>query len=101
MAVRMLRSRLPVLSGRTVRVQKVADPHLLTTEHKKWREVVLQRAKYQCQRCGARDVVLYADHIVERLDGGDLLDPNNGQALCPSCHTTKTYEEKRKRLGLQ
>ena len=47
----------------------------------------------------ALDNLLYADHIKERRDGGDLLDPENGQALCAAHHTRKTASERMRRLS--
>lgn len=83
---------------------KQADPELKTTAHEKWRKLVLDRARWRCQGpgCGAQGgrggVRLFADHIVERQDGGALLDPENGQALCGSCHTKKTAAARARRV---
>jgi hypothetical protein len=44
-------------------------------------------------------VRLYADHIIERRDCGDPLDPKNGQALCPPHHQKKTAAERAKRMA--
>ena len=108
-------SRIPVLSslvpkgdGRTVKPEsKCADPFYHSSEHKQFRDAVLQRAGYRCewiengQRCAkaAPQHRLYADHIKERRDGGNLTDPNNGMCLCGSHHTIKTQRERAKRLG--
>ena len=35
---------------------------------------------------------MFADHIVERKDGGADLDPRNGQCLCGRHHTMKTAQ---------
>lgn len=92
-------SRLQVSDTKLLkRAPKRADPVLLTTEHKAWRAEVLRRAGYQCQwldrgcRCQKRapDHRLFADHVVERADGGAAFDPANGQALCGEHHTLKT-----------
>ncbi len=32
---------------------------------------------------------MIADHVIERGDGGALLDPDNGQCLCTSHNTLK------------
>jgi 5-methylcytosine-specific restriction enzyme A len=74
------------------------DPELNTANYKYWRAEVLRRAGYRCEavdnglRCprAAPRARLYADHIVERRDGGALFDPANGQALCGSHHVAKT-----------
>jgi hypothetical protein len=86
---------------------KTVDPFYLSTEHKEWRERVINnaggRANERCQGrlpngmiCG-KGGLLYADHIEELQDilarGGDpTSDP--GQALCPSCHSLKTARER-------
>lgn len=82
---------------------KAADAELLTPEHKAWRLAVCRRAGWRCQwvengkRCeasAANDNRMFADHIVERSDGGALYDVNNGQCLCGSHHTRKTLQER-------
>ena len=82
---------------------KAADPHYHTPEHRAWRAEVLRRAGYCCQHPSCVETIytatLYADHIVELQDGGDQLDPENGQALCGSHHTGKTMAERTKRMG--
>jgi 5-methylcytosine-specific restriction protein A len=70
---------------------KRADPHYLSAEHQAWRAGVMKRAGGRCQQCGRSGCRLFADHIVELRDGGAGLDPANGQALCGSCHSAKTY----------
>ncbi|MBA9066986.1 hypothetical protein FHR71_000716 [Methylobacterium sp. RAS18] len=101
-----LAPRLGTLDTRTARpALKTADPELLTPEHKAWRQEVLKRAGWKCQAPGCAvhgrrgGVRLYADHIIERLDGGDPLDPKNGQALGPSHHQKKTAAERARRMG--
>lgn len=66
-----------------------------TSEHKQWRLEVLQRNRFRCQLrlSGCAGVAAEADHIVPVSRGGALYDPNNGQAVCPSCHEQKTREE--------
>ncbi|WP_232629142.1 HNH endonuclease signature motif containing protein [Methylobacterium sp. Leaf118] len=102
-----LAPRLCALDTRTSRPPpKQADPELLTAEHKAWRLEVLKRAHWRCQwpGCGAQGgrggVRLYADHIVERRDGGAALDPANGQALCSRHHSLKTARARAERMGL-
>ncbi|MHC2016331.1 HNH endonuclease signature motif containing protein [Methylobacterium sp. CM6247] len=101
-----LKPRLGTLDTRTaIPTPKVADAELLTPEHAAWRQEVLKRAGWKCQwpGCAAHGrrggVRLYADHIVERRDGGDPLDPRNGQALCPPHHGRKTAAERARRMG--
>jgi len=83
---------------------KETDPHYHTPEHRKWRAAVIARAQGVCQgpnhdprrpRTGVR---LFADHIREIRDGGNLLDPDNGMALCGSCHTAKTIQARAARM---
>lgn len=77
---------------------KVADPELLTDAHRQWRKLVCSRAGWRCEwiengrRCEqsrAHGDRMVADHIVERADGGDPLDPANGQCLCVRHNTLK------------
>lgn len=85
--------------------RKETDPELLTVEHLRWREAVLRRAGYRCEavtdgvRCPKRapEHRMFADHIVERKDGGALLDPMNGQCLCGAHHTAKTIASRNER----
>ena len=85
---------------------KRADSDLLTPEHRAWRLAVMQRAGWQCQaieggvRCGKRSPEhrLFADHVVERKDGGAATDPANGQALCGAHHQAKTMAARADRM---
>jgi hypothetical protein len=78
---------------------KEVDPHYLTPEHQAWRQEVLRRAGFKCEDCGRSGCRLFADHIKERKDGGELFDPENGRCRCGSCHTIKTNAERAKRMG--
>jgi 5-methylcytosine-specific restriction enzyme A len=90
--------RLARLAYRTIPFEpKRADDHYRSPEHIEWSKVVLRRAGYACEKCGRDDGRLFADHIREIKDGGLLYDPANGQALCGSCHTIKTMQERAKR----
>jgi 5-methylcytosine-specific restriction enzyme A len=101
---------LPILDSRTCKPPpKVADAELQTSAHRAWRRVVLVKAGFRCEaiegdgtRCQAhapRDR-LFADHIIERSDGGAALDPDNGQCLCGKHHTAKTIDARARRHGL-
>lgn len=87
-------------------IAKRADPELQTKEHIAWRTAVLERAGYRCQairpsgkRCGiGAPSRLFADHIVERKDGGAALDPRNGQCLCGMHHSLKTAAVRAERM---
>ncbi len=93
-----LRGRISTLDTRAAKPPpKEPEPHYLTKEHRQWRAEVLRRAGYACEKCGARGVKLYADHIVELKDGGDPL--GHGQALCAACHTKKTIARRADRLS--
>jgi len=78
---------------------KRADVELLTSEHREWRRIVLDRAGHGCEDCGRSDCTLYADHIIERQDGGALYDPANGRCRCASCHVIKTHRERAARMA--
>lgn len=86
---------------------KKTDPELSTQEHRAWRKGVYERAGYRCEwsegglRCtkAAPAYRLFADHIVERKDGGAPLDPTNGQALCYEHHTRKTHRARAERMA--
>ncbi len=97
--LRALGPRIGMADTRRVRPPpKRADAELLTEHYRAWRALVLRRAGYRCEwieaggRCAkaAPQHRLFADHILERKDGGALLDPTNGQALCGQHHTLKT-----------
>ena len=67
----------------------------------RWRALSEQvRNGGECAVCGVKPPqvpVLYADHIVELIDGGAPFDPANVQALCPKHHGIKTKAEASRR----
>jgi len=86
---------------------KQKDPVYNTPEFRAWRAVVVQRAGGRCEavdafglRCTKAEPEhrMYADHRIELRDGGALLDINNGQCLCASCHEHKTYAARAQRM---
>lgn len=99
MALRTSRPRVAAHDTRTARPRpKQADVELLTPEHRSWRLDVCRRAGWRCEwieageRCRAshaRGDRMIADHVVERGDGGALLDVDNGQCLCTQHNTLK------------
>lgn len=105
--IKQIGSRIQIVDTRRVKLPaKVADRELLSPEHRAWRQAVLERAGYQCEavdngrRCQVRAPSrLFADHVVERRDGGARLDVGNGQCLCGSHHTRKTVAARTSRLG--
>lgn len=63
-----------------------------TRTNKAWRKAVLQRDDYTCRKCGRP--ATEADHIINRAAAPALeLDIDNGQALCKTCHQSKTATE--------
>lgn len=65
-----------------------------TPEYKEWRTSVFTRDDYTCKVCKVRGGKLEADHVIPYMkDKAALLDVNNGQTLCKSCHRIKSTEE--------
>lgn len=100
-----LAPRVATLDTRTAQPgPKEADPHYSTPEHRQWRAIVIARAGGRCEgivnghRCGRAERRMFADHIVERKDGGAEFDPANGQCLCGSCHSRKTAAARAQRM---
>ncbi|TWD58106.1 HNH endonuclease [Agrobacterium vitis] len=104
--IKTLSSSLRMVDTRSVKPPpKQADKELASPEYRAWAAEVKRRAGYQCEwvEAGKRCHVgaparLFADHIVERRDGGALLDINNGQCLCGSHHTRKTAAARADRM---
>jgi hypothetical protein len=78
--------------------------------HMALREYVIHRDGHRCRLCGrgvhsTPPVLLVADHIVSRRNGGSH-HPDNLRALCQSCNSSKSGSEdvgrplKVKRLGI-
>jgi 5-methylcytosine-specific restriction endonuclease McrA len=106
--IKMLGNRVATADIRTAQQpKKRADPELRGSEYNRWRTIVLDRAGHRCEwveggeRCTKAEPAhtLFADHIVERQDGGALHDPANGQALCGSHHSRKTAIERARRMA--
>lgn len=107
MKISTARPRLATVDVRPVKPPpKTADPHYLTPEHKAWRDEVMERAGYRCEfvdynghRCrkAAPAHRLFANHKVERADGGADLDPNNGECLCGQHHSLVTARNRARR----
>jgi hypothetical protein len=106
--IKTLAPAVRTIDTRTVKVApKMADAELQTAAHRDWRRQVLRNAGYRCEavengvRCtkAAPQHRMFADHIVERRDGGAPLDPRNGQCLCGSHHTSKTVAARARRLS--
>lgn len=109
MALKTRPPRLAPHDTRTTRpLPKQADAELLTPEHRAWRLAVCRRAGWRCEwveqgrRCEAsatRGDKMYADHVVERADGGARYDTDNGMCVCSPHHVKKTYAERAKRIN--
>lgn len=106
--VRMQKPLLRTAEFRTVKPPpKVADAELQTAAHRQWAAQVLRIAGRRCEaldkggRCQNKwpEHRMYADHKVERRDGGAALDIRNGQCLCPKHHTAKTIRERTARMA--
>ena len=107
--VKTLAPLVKAIDTRTVAVKpKQVDAHYLSPEHKAWRKAVIDRAGARCEAIGedgkrcrkaAPGHRMFADHIVEKRDGGDLLDPANGQCLCGSHHSFKTARARAQRMA--
>lgn len=103
-----LGNRLPAAEHRTsLPMPKETDPHYGSAEHKAWRLTVCRRAGWRCEwvengvRCDRRapEHRMHADHIDEIKDGGDPLDPLNGQCLCTQHNTSKGLTARRERIA--
>lgn len=98
-----LPSKLKVLGPKVRSPAKQTDPHYGSQAHKDWVKEVFKRSGGRCQWPGctrsASESRMFADHIVERKDGGADLDPQNGWLLCGTHHTSKTAAERKKRLA--
>lgn len=99
MGIRTARTHLRTVDTRRLKPPaKVADSIYSTPEFKQWRAIVMERAGSRCEamvdgrRClkAAPRHRMFADHKVEIRDGGAPFDPDNGQCLCGSHHSTKT-----------
>lgn len=67
-------------------------PRTSTAAWRRLRTQALARDGHACRGCGAHDVRLEIDHIVNGKTGGtDHLD--NLQSLCIPCHKAKTARE--------
>jgi hypothetical protein len=59
--------------------------HYTRYELRIWSKEVLTRANYVCYYCGGQ--ALHAHHIIPKiLDAFSALDPDNGVAVCVTCH---------------
>lgn len=106
--MRSLGSRLAAVDIRTAKpAAKEVDPFYLTPQYRAWRDEVIRRACGRCEviergaRCAkaAPRYRMFAHHKVERSDGGDPLDPANGECRCGSHHSSVTAANRARRMG--
>lgn len=101
--IRILGPRLGTARTQVRPMPKQTDPHYQSPEHKAWAAEVFKRAGGRCQAPGcpkfSPEHRMFADHIVERQDGGADLDPANGQLLCGAHHSAKTARARALRAG--
>jgi 5-methylcytosine-specific restriction enzyme A len=96
--LRNLPSAIPTLAPRLRPPPKVAESFYTSSE---WRGLVARIKRERgawCVVCGSSQRVI-ADHIKERRDGGEPLDPANVQLLCQRCHNRKTARARAARAG--
>ena len=60
------------------------------------RNKILERDRHKCNHCGFKGS-LEVDHIKAIVNGGDMWDEDNVQALCKKCHNKKTKLDLKKR----
>lgn len=107
--LRTLGPRVQTLDTRKAKpLEKVANPHYQTPEHKDWALKVKQRAGWRCEyvesgvrceRSAARGDVMYADHIESLRDRPDLaLELSNGRCACNSHNTRSGIEARARRM---
>jgi len=62
-----------------------------TARWRRLRLATLVHCAYTCQACGAVQTRLEVDHVTRhRGDPDRFWNPDNVQALCPTCHANKT-----------
>lgn len=93
---------------RTTRLPpKIKDPIYNSPEFRSWRTMVLARAGGRCEaivdgyRCTRATPYhrMYADHVVELKDGGNVTDLSNGMCLCYQHHSIKTFAARKSRYA--
>jgi 5-methylcytosine-specific restriction endonuclease McrA len=95
-----IRQQPPRISTESTRITKRRDkqtlPFYRTQRWKDFVAMLIRKRGRQCQNrhCQRSGVMtrIFADHIVEIRDGGELFDETNIQLLCGSCHSKKTLQ---------
>ncbi len=89
----------------TTPVAKVADAFYLSPEWRKLVDQIIAKRGRICEdphcdghthRSGMR---VFADHIIERKDGGEPLDEGNIMLRCGASHSRKTAAERARRMA--
>ena len=99
MALKTLKSKLPILNASRVKVLDTKAGATQRVRGRSWtaiRREVLLRDGYACQCCGVVRADNECDHIVPLEQGGAAMDIDNLQTLCSGpdgCHTRKTASE--------
>jgi 5-methylcytosine-specific restriction protein A len=89
-------SRLSAPAPKLRAPPKVADPFYLSKEWQRAKAAKRREGRVWCTRCGSTDRLIL-DHIIERKDGGDDLDPRNLEWLCHAHHQAKTAKARASR----
>lgn len=93
--------RVAPAPSRVTAAPKVAEKFYLSKEWRALRAGRMLDADYFAAKARAKGERLILDHVRERKDGGDPLDPANTQWLTFSEHQAKTERAKRARGGLK
>ncbi len=83
------------------RRDKETLPFYKTQRWRKFVNYLIRKRGRRCEnaQCRRNDMTrIFADHIVEIRDGGELFDENNIQLLCSSCHVKKTLRVRGERM---
>lgn len=84
-----MKPRLGSAAPRIRLAPKVADTFYQSKEWARAKAAKRREGRVWCARCGSKDRLIL-DHIRERRDGGDDLDPRNLEWLCHAHHQAKT-----------
>lgn len=101
--LQMLRPRVSVQGGGTVRTERAGDRRIRGSGLQKIRDRILSRdgGICRCERCrasGDTRIATIVDHIVPLWMGGTEADENR-QAINAECHDLKSADEARVRAG--
>ena len=81
-------------------IDVASDAFLTSARWRRFRERIMRRDGYECQRCkryGRHTPATEVHHIKHRDDHPELaLDPDNCVSLCHACHNAMHPEKSRK-----